>query len=51
MVQIRLGNALRNARRDQEWNRYIKSLLEEGIHDDLDDMAGKLYRIAIDRYR
>ncbi len=49
-VQIGLGNAIRAARSQIEWNRYIDSLLEEGIHDDLEDMAERLFRISIDRY-
>ena len=49
-VQLRLGNVIRNTRRQMEWDRYIQSLLQEGIPDDLEDMADRLFRIAISRY-
>lgn len=49
-VQIGLRNALRARRNQIEWNRYIESLLEEGIHDDLDEMAERLFDIAMSRY-
>ena len=35
-VQIGLRNAIRAQRSQIEWQRYIDSLLEEGIHDNLD---------------
>lgn len=49
-VQLMLTNAVRSARNYEEWNRFINSLLESGIHDDLDGMAERLLRIAMTRY-
>ena len=49
-VQLGLRNALQSRRSQIEWNRYIESLLEEGIHDDLDEMAERLFDIAMSRY-
>ncbi len=49
-VQIGLKNAIRAQRSQIEWQRYIDSLLEEGIHDDLEQMADRLFEIAKSRY-
>ncbi len=50
MVQRVLKNAIRARRGQEEWNRYIESLLERGIYNELDEMSERLYEIAIDRY-
>ena len=49
-VQIGLRNAIRSQRSQIEWQRYIDSLLEEGIHDNLEQMADRLFEIAMSRY-
>ena len=49
-VQRRLGEDIRKRRNKQEWDRYVNSLLDRGIYDELDDMADRLYRIALLRY-
>ncbi len=49
-VQIGLRNAIRSQRSQIEWQRYIDSLLEEGIHDNLAQMADRLFEIAMARY-
>ena len=49
-VQIMLKNMIRNRRSQAEWVRYVNSLLDRGIYDELDQMADRLYRIALDRY-
>ena len=49
-VQIGLRNAIRSQRSQIEWQRYIDSLLEDGVHDDLEQMAERLFEIAMARY-
>lgn len=49
-VQLGLKNMIRSQRNKIEWQRYIDSLLEEGIHDDLEKMAARLFKIAMARY-
>ena len=49
-VQRVLKNAIRARRSQEEWNRYIESLLERGIYNELDEMSERLYDIAIARY-
>jgi hypothetical protein len=49
-VQIGLKNAIRARRSQFEWQRYIDSLLESGVHDDLEEMAERLFEIAMSRY-
>ncbi len=49
-VQRALSQELRARRNVEEWNRHIESLLEKGIYHELDEMAERLYRIALDRY-
>ena len=45
-----MGEDIRKRRNKQEWDRYVNSLLDRGIYDELDDMADRLYRIALLRY-
>lgn len=49
-VQRRLGEDIRKRRNKQEWDRYVNSLLDRGSYNELDDMAERLYRIALLRY-
>ncbi len=49
-VQIGLRNFLHRSRSRMELDRYIDSLLQQGIYDDLDDMAERLFDIATSRY-
>jgi len=49
-VQMSLKNAIHSHRSQVEWQRYIESLLEEGVHDDLEEMAERLFDIAMTRY-
>ncbi len=49
-VQRILRNEIHRRRGEEQWNRYINSLLERGIYDELDVMAKLLYEIAIERY-
>ncbi len=49
-VQLGLRNAIHAHRSQVEWERYIDSLLQEGIHDDLEEMAERLFDIAMTRY-
>jgi hypothetical protein len=49
-VQLRLRNSIFGRRRYTELNRYINSLLERGVYDELEDMADRLHRIAMLRY-
>ena len=49
-VQIGLRNAIRSQRSQIEWQRYIDSLLEDGVHDDLEQMGERLFEIAMARY-
>ncbi len=49
-VQMGLDNAIRSQRSQIEWQRYIDSLLEDGVHDDLEQMADRLFDIARSRY-
>jgi hypothetical protein len=49
-VQRVLERYLRQQRGTEEQNRYIQTLLEDGIHDDLESMAERLVVIAVMRY-
>jgi hypothetical protein len=49
-VQLGLRNNIRARRANTEWFRYVNSLLERGVYDELEDMAERLYQIAMDRY-
>jgi hypothetical protein len=49
-VQIGLRNTIQARRANAEWFRYVNSLLERGVYDELEDMADRLYRIAMLRY-
>ena len=49
-IQRILRNEIHRRRGEVQWNRYINSLLERGIHDDLDVMADRLHEIAMERY-
>jgi len=49
-VQLGLRNAIRARRANTEWFRYVNSLLENGVYDELEEMAERLYQIALDRY-
>jgi hypothetical protein len=49
-VQLGLRNTIRARRANTEWFRYVNSLLERGVYDELEDMAERLYQIAMDRY-
>jgi hypothetical protein len=49
-VQMGLRNALMARRGQAEWFRYVNSLLKRGVYDELEEMAERLYRIAMLRY-
>jgi hypothetical protein len=49
-VQLGLRNSIRARRANTEWFRYVNSLLERGVYDELEEMSERLYRIAMDRY-
>ena len=49
-VQMRLKSAIRLQRSQIEWKRYTDSLLKDGVHDDLERMADRLFEIARSRY-
>jgi hypothetical protein len=49
-VQRQLYTELYNRRSAEERERYIKTLLDKGVYDDMDAMRLKLVRIAIVRY-
>ena len=49
-VQMRLKSAIRLQRSQIEWKRYTDSLLKDGVHDDLEQMADRLFEIARSRY-
>jgi hypothetical protein len=49
-VQLGLRNTIRARRANREWFRYVNSLLERGVFDELEGMSDRLYRIAMDRY-
>ena len=49
-VQLGLRNSIRARRANVEWFRYVNSLLERGVYDELEDMAERLYQIAMLRY-
>ncbi len=49
-VQRILKNTVLMRRSEEEWSRYIQSLVKRGIHSELDGMAETLYRIALERY-
>jgi hypothetical protein len=49
-VQLGLRNTILARRANAEWNRFVNSLLERGVYDELDEMAERLYQIALLRY-
>ena len=49
-VQRRLEAEIRGRRMEEERARYIRSLLEKGIYDELQAMATRLIDIAITRH-
>ena len=49
-VQRELAAYIRSVRATEEQNRYIETLLEEGIYDELDQMVARLVTIAVLRY-
>lgn len=49
-VQRQLAQDLFLRRSAEEWQRYERSLFEEGIYDELEDMADRLLEIALQRY-
>ena len=49
-VQRLLAQDLFQRRSAEEWQRYERSLFEEGIFDELNDMADRLLEIALQRY-
>lgn len=49
-VQRQLAQELFKRRSTEEWERYERSLFEEGIFDELEDMALRLLEIALQRY-
>jgi hypothetical protein len=49
-VQLMLVRRVRDARYGVEFERYVASLQAQGIFDDLDRMADRLYTIAVLRY-
>jgi hypothetical protein len=49
-VQIGLRNAIQARRGQAEWSRYVNSLMQRGVYDELEEMAERLYRIAMLRY-
>ena len=49
-VQRQLAQELSQRRSTEEWKRYERSLFEEGIYDELNDMALRLLEIALQRY-
>jgi hypothetical protein len=50
VVQLGLRNIILARRANAEWTRYVNSLLERGVYDELDEMAERLYQIALLRY-
>ena len=50
MVQQQLHGDIRRRRAFEEQQRYVESLFEKGIYDELDQMAMRLRRIALLRY-
>ncbi len=50
-VQRQIYDSLHNRRFQEEFNRYIDSLLAEGIYDEFDSMLQRLVDIAVVRYR
>ena len=49
-VQTEIYNALHGDRAGAEQSRYMQSLLEKGIYDEIDEMAQRLRQIAVQRY-
>lgn len=49
-VQRQLHESLRSRRFNEELNRYIATLLESGVYDELDSMLNRLLQIAAVRY-
>lgn len=49
-VQRQIQTSLRNRRFNEEMNKYIESLFEKGIYDELDSMLLRLIEIAAVRY-
>ncbi len=50
LLQRRLAAHIRAARVSEEQERYIASLLDKGIYDELDEMGQRLLLIALRRY-
>ena len=49
-VQRQLADEIHRRRSNEEWDRYVRSLFEKGIYDELEDMADRLLEIALQRY-
>lgn len=49
-VQQELANSLHELRTNEEMEKYIRSLFEDGIFDELEDMGRRLVSIALQRY-
>ncbi len=49
-VQRWLTNTIRSERRQEQWKRFIDSLMAKGVYDELDAMSERLYKIALARY-
>ena len=49
-VQRQLADEIHQRRNNEEWDRYVRSLFEKGIYDELEDMADRLLEIALQRY-
>lgn len=49
-VQQELADSLQTFRTDAETEKYIRSLFEDGIFDELEDMRRRLVSIALQRY-
>jgi hypothetical protein len=49
-VQRTLNGYLREVRRMEEQDRFLRSLLDEAIYDELEQMEQRLLRIAMRRY-
>ncbi|MCH8823088.1 MAG: peptidyl-prolyl cis-trans isomerase [Planctomycetes bacterium] len=49
-VQQEIADSLQTFRTDAETEKYIRSLFEDGIFDELDDMRRRLVSIALQRY-
>lgn len=49
-VQQEIANSLHELRTNEETEKYIRSLFEDGIFDELEDMGRRLVSIALQRY-